>query len=306
MASPIFFNVLLDDLFEKIVNSGIGCWIDNYAYSILGYADDLTLVSPTCEALQQLISMVEEYCSHMGVKISVDSNPIKSKTKCLAFHQNLPPTNMSVYGIQIPWVKQAVHLGHTINTDECTSHDASEKRGTFIGKTHALQQELGDQHPTVMLKLRWTYASAFYGSNLWDLFDQSSDKVCSSWSRAIRLTYNLPLNTHRYVLQELYLKADLKSILIARFNRFCVSLQSSIKPEVVHLERLQRNDYRSAYGRNNLVQSSDFVNPFVTPDNQRWRVAVVRELMEVMDGDKLVPGFTSQELQYMLDSCCKD
>ena len=85
-----------------------------------------------------------------------------------------------------------------------------------------------------------------------------------------------------------------------------MALQSSIKPEVVHLERLQRNDHRSAYGRNNLVQSSDFVNPFVTPEDQRWRVAVVRELMEVMDGDKLVPGFTSQELQYMLDSCCKD
>ena len=111
MASPVFFNVFLDKLFEEIVDSGIGCWIDNYAYSILGYADDLTLVSPTCEALQQLIKMVEEYCSHGGLKISVDTNPVISKTKCISFHQNLPAKNMYVSGIQIPWVKQVVQPG---------------------------------------------------------------------------------------------------------------------------------------------------------------------------------------------------
>ena len=150
-------------------------------------------------------------------------------------------------GIQIPWVEQAVHLGHIINSDQCTTHDTSEKRGIYIGKTHALQQELGDQHPSVMLRLRWTYASAFYGSNLWDLANPACGKLCSSCNRSIRLTYKIPINTHRYILQELDAKADLKSILLNRFKRFSMTLQSSSKPEVVHLERLQGRDYIEAH-----------------------------------------------------------
>lgn len=232
-------------------------------------------------------------------------NPVKSKTKCLAFNQKHPASNMSVDGIQIPWVEQAVHLGHVINIDQCTSHDASEKRGIFIGKTHALQQELGDQHPSVMLRLRWTYATAFYGSNLWDLSDPPCGKLCSSWNRSVRLTFKIPINTHRYILQELYPKADLKYILLNRFKRFSRTLQSSSKPEVVHLERLQGSDYRSSYGRNKQLPACD-PNPFVTPEDQTWRVGVVRELLEVRDSDMVVPGFTFEELQIMLDSCCKD
>ena len=306
VASPPFFNVFLDKLFEQIVNSGIGCWIDNYAFSILGYADDLTLICPTCEGLQQLINLVEDYCIKGGLKISVDENPAKSKTKCLAFNQMTPTRNMMVSGLRIPWVDEAVHLGHTINTDERMSHDLSDKRGVFIGKTHALQQELGEQYPEVMLRLRWIYASSFYGSNLWDLFDCSADKLYASWNRSIRLTYSLPINTHRFVLQELYNKADLKSTLIRRFNNFSNSLRSSTKPEVVHLERIQRNDWRSTYGRNNLLQRSAAVNPFATPVNQSWRFGVLKELIDVRDGDTYVPGFSAEEIQIMLNSLCTD
>ena len=85
-----------------------------------------------------------------------------------------------------------------------------------------------------------------------------------------------------------------------------MALQSSTKPEVVHLEKLQRNDFRSTYGCNKLLQSSDSFNPFVTPEDQSWRVGLVRELLEVRDGDVLVPGFSSVELQQILDLSCKE
>ena len=81
-ASPVFFNSYMDELFDDILQAGLGCRIDDSVYSILGYADDLTLISPTCEGLQTMINMVEKYCSDKGLKISVDPDTKKAKTKC--------------------------------------------------------------------------------------------------------------------------------------------------------------------------------------------------------------------------------
>ena len=85
--TPSFLQYIYGELFEDIIKSGLGCRIDDFIYSILGYADDLTLISPTCEGLQKMIKMVEKYCKDKGLTISVDPNPQKSKTKCLAFNR---------------------------------------------------------------------------------------------------------------------------------------------------------------------------------------------------------------------------
>ena len=47
-------------------------------------ADDLTLISPTCEGLQKMINMVEKYRQDKGLNICVYPNPQKSKlSACL-------------------------------------------------------------------------------------------------------------------------------------------------------------------------------------------------------------------------------
>ena len=63
---PPFFNTYMDELFEDIIKSGLRCRIDDFIYSILGYAEDLTVISPTCEGLQKMINMVEKYCKEKG------------------------------------------------------------------------------------------------------------------------------------------------------------------------------------------------------------------------------------------------
>ena len=264
----------MDELFEDIIKSGLGCRIDDFIYSILGYADDLTLISPTCEGLQKMINMVEKYCKEKGLKISVDPNPQKSKTKCLAFNRKQIPLNLKVYEVDIPWVKAASHLGHVINSDEDTSHDIIMKRGAFISKVHALRQELGDQDPSVFMNLIHIYTSSFYGSNLWDLDSDSAIKLYSAWNRTIRFTYDIPINTHRYILQILFNKADLKTILVKRFVNFNTQLLNCGKAEVLKLVRCQSRDQRSTYGKNcSLLRkfTGELSEPFQTPVGNEWR-----------------------------------
>ena len=308
VASPLFFNIYMDKLFDDILQSGLGCHIGNYSYSILGYADDLTLLSPSVEGLQKMISMVEMYCTEHGLKISVDADPIKSKTKCIWFNSQQPTHNMQVYTTAVPWVTQAEHLGHAINSDESTSHDLMKKRATFISKLHALRQELGDQHPDVFTKLMYTYTASFYGSNLWDLFGESSASLYSAWNRSIRFSYNLPINSHRYILQEIYNKADLKAGLGRRFGKFTNQLQKSDKQEVRFLCSIQKHDVRSTFGRNcSCYNPNNMCTPeFERPEGVEWKVGLIKELVEATCGNVVVPGLDSEELSSILNLLCTD
>ena len=59
--SPILFSVYMDELFERLEKSGVGCHMGNHYTGSLGYADDLTLLAPTLSGLQVLIKICERY-----------------------------------------------------------------------------------------------------------------------------------------------------------------------------------------------------------------------------------------------------
>ena len=58
--SPILFCVYTDELLNRINESGIGCHIGHLSFAGLGYADDVGILSPSIEALQEL--MIEQLC----------------------------------------------------------------------------------------------------------------------------------------------------------------------------------------------------------------------------------------------------
>ena len=52
---------------------------------VLRYADDLLLISPTIDGLQDMLRVCEGYALEHNLKFSTNVNPAKSKTKCMAF-----------------------------------------------------------------------------------------------------------------------------------------------------------------------------------------------------------------------------
>ena len=61
LLSPILFNVFMDDLSDKLKESGVGLHIGEEWYNNFMYADDVVLVSPSASGLQNLISTCEQY-----------------------------------------------------------------------------------------------------------------------------------------------------------------------------------------------------------------------------------------------------
>ena len=61
--SPLLFSLYIDDLLEKLKNSGNGCHIGHHFVGALGYADDITLLSPNVDGLMNMIKICEGYAN---------------------------------------------------------------------------------------------------------------------------------------------------------------------------------------------------------------------------------------------------
>ena len=309
VASPLYFNAYLDDLFVEMKASGFGCYIDDLFYGLLGYADDCALLSPSREGLQKMLNICIKYFQDHGIKISVNVIESKSKTKCLAFNSTLNPAKLSLYNLSLPWVTSAVHLGHIVSTED-DAKDILSRRGEFISNVHQLQQELGDQHPDVFMRLVQIYLSSMYGSNLWNLFSNSAEKLFVSWNVLLKTIFKLPYATHRYILYNICDIPHLRISLFKRFAKFYTKLENCMKPEITHLFHLQKSDPRSVFGSNcfsmcrewgvsplNTVNLSDIKMPLSLPVDEEWRMNFIFDLLTVPDIPKC-------EIDYMLNFIC--
>ena len=68
ISCPKLSFVYMDDLSKLLINSGIGCFIDNVCFNHVFYAEDLCLMAPCTIALQELLNICHSY------SISVDVN----------------------------------------------------------------------------------------------------------------------------------------------------------------------------------------------------------------------------------------
>ena len=69
----------MDDLFNLLTDSGIGCYIGNVCVNDVFYADDLCLIAPYVTALQQLLNICHSYSAN------VDLNLNALKSFCFAY-----------------------------------------------------------------------------------------------------------------------------------------------------------------------------------------------------------------------------
>ena len=176
IASPTFFNLYINEIFSVLEDSNLGCWIGDLYYGALGYADDLALLAPSWGTLQNIVSLCETFFTHLGIKVSTNPNPDKSKTLCISFGCKYKPEPLVLYGNSLPFVSHHKHLGHIVHTDGTPKHDMLKRLQELVGKFHGLRQLVGRQDPVVLLTLVNIYLCSLYGSSLWDLSDYLAEE----------------------------------------------------------------------------------------------------------------------------------
>ena len=91
--SPKLFTVVLDGLFDNLLQSAVGCCIDNIFAGAFGYA--IVLLAPSADALKIMISICEAY----AYEFSILFNPRKSKPMC--FNVNVHNLDITLCGEKV-------------------------------------------------------------------------------------------------------------------------------------------------------------------------------------------------------------
>ncbi len=91
--SPILFTLCLDDLITELEDNGDGCRIGMKYFGIIGFADDLKLLSPSLRGLQRMLNICKAFSTSTGLTFNV------KKTLCIKFHHGCHVNEITVFNI---------------------------------------------------------------------------------------------------------------------------------------------------------------------------------------------------------------
>ena len=255
-----------------------------------------------------MVKVCENYVDIHNLTFSTDKDPIKCKTKCLAFLKSERQLkNIILCGNPLPWVSGSKHLGnHLENKLNGMKKDIRTKRAAYIDKNIEIIQEFHYAHPKTKIEVNQIYNSHFTGSPLWDLFSREAEMMYNTWNKSVRLMCDLSLRTHRYFLEPLAGHRHLKITLMKRFLSFIQQIENSPKLLPNLLLRTIRNDSRSTTGsnlRNILLLTSKYDSVMLVPsdaleieflpvpEEDTWKINLVKELIDVKWGEAFIADF---------------
>ena len=325
VSSPILFCIYINKLIKTLRKSSIGCQIQGVYLGIWVYADDIILLSPSRSGLQQMVKLCENFASLYKLKFSTNVVEAKSKTKCIIFSKDA----VNVHGfypiilnaLPLPFVNEVKHIGNLLETNNLMKRDISIKRAKFISKINSLNQEFHFSSPAFVVKLYKIYACSFHGSCSWDLYSDSVNKLYTSWNIAIRILFELPRNTHRYFIEPISECNHLKTMLCSRFVNFYANLCKSTKHSIRLLTALCKDNLRTTLGNNlhnialdcltsvksltkTIVKNN--MKYFDIPEENRWRIEFVKEILNLKIDQLQIEGFHDDELNEIINFLCTD
>ena len=106
--SPYLFAIYVNDIIEILQRSGLGCHYKNVSLCIFMYADDIILLAPSVNALQQMIYICENELELLDMVL----NP--KKTVCMRIGPRFNATCNNLCtgsGVNLIWVEMFRYLG---------------------------------------------------------------------------------------------------------------------------------------------------------------------------------------------------
>ena len=190
--SPILFNVYLDDLIQDLKSNGVGCHINGHFAGCFVYADDITLIAPSSEALHSMLNICDVYAKSHNILFNT------RKTKCMYFNKSKDiPYDNEIYfmGQKIDFVEKCKFLGSVLCKD-ILDRDINSTIHTFYRKYNEIKLDFSMLSSELKSKLIDTYCMDLYGSNLWNFASGYVNKLYTAWRKAIRSIWKLPYITH--------------------------------------------------------------------------------------------------------------
>ena len=196
--------------------------------------------------------------------------------------------------------------------------DIKIKAASYIDKNNSILQEFYFAHPESKVKLNNIYNGHWTGSQLWKFGSKELDKLEGTYNKSVKIMYDLPWATHRYLIEPLTGLPHVRRIWVKRYLSFVKMIRNSRKPSVIQLLDTVLRDVRLTTGSNlrtimlltdkNSIEDLEFgkvdVKYHEIQESEAWRVDFIREVVDVKIGDLVVPGFDLEELEFIQEQLC--
>ena len=316
----------MDDLLVKLRKLKLGCHVAGLWMGACAYCDDLTLLAPNRQVLQQMVTICEKYGIENNLVFSTDPNPNKSKTKCVLFcgpdNRTRLPDPVLLDGKELPWVEKCEHLGHVLHQTLSMESDFSRTRGSFMARASDLRDQLGFADPWTKMQAINLNCCDAYGSMLWDLQSDYCQRFFKAWNIQARLSFDVPRATHTYLVEGALCEglASLRRQILSRYPNFTRNLRNSPSFEIRFLFRILENDPASTTYKNMLHLKTvcgedvfalstcrvlELVPETPVPANEEWRRRLLAKFLQI----KATRSYNDFNLSYshlceMIDSLC--
>ena len=146
-------------------------------------------------------------------------------------------------------------------------------------------------------------------------------KLYTAWNTAIRILFNVPRDTHKYLIESISHCLHVKTMLASRCVSFYETIEASSKLCIRFLSNLCKNDLNTVLGRNLFsiandcsVNLSDFgkilvkkqMKYFDAPLEHAWKVPVLQELLNTRTYNLYLEGFDDYVITEIINMLCNE
>ena len=188
--------------------------------------------------------------------------------------------------------------------------DMKVKSAKYVDKSNTICQEFYFTHPFTKVTMNEIYNGHFTGSQLWKIDSPEYVKVLSTFNKSVKIMFDLPWATHRFMIEPLIGRNHVSRTLIKKYLSFIAKIRKSEKP--------YQKDTRTTTGWNlrtimilankntieDLLADNIDIDYHAVDPQETWRIDFVKELVDVKHGDLEVEGITPDELGQILNYIC--
>ena len=291
--SPALFSVYVDDLLLLLRQSGVGCYVGGVFAGAVGYADDLLLLAPSRDGMQKMLGICERYAKETNLEFSTHPEPEKSKTKCIFMSGHMKsskPVNLRLYGVDLPFVKSANHLGHQLS-ESCTMDlDIRTRKARFIGDSTDVREMFSFAQPNQIITAVKTYCCSMHNCMTWPLYSDMARQFYNCWNTCVKLAWDVDRGTKTFLVENLLAGGlpSMRASILACYGKFYQSVRHSPALEIRTLACIAAADIRSTTGANlhnitkeysidpreNIAKCKQTIleRRVPVPDMDRWRI----------------------------------
>ena len=152
------------------------------------------------------------------------------------------------------------------------------------------------------------------------MFSKGAEKFYGTYNRSVKVMADLPLATHRYLIEPVSGQQHMSTTLMRNFLNFISKIKQSQKPVLRQLYSVVKDDVRTTTGSNlrnilllTSLSSVDDLKPSIVDqimyqvisDRDKWRVPLIQEAIDMKNGVVNLPdGWTFDELEEIIDFAC--